>query len=183
MAYNFSKFQAALSEAKEWLVREYSSIRTGRASLALLDTVKVESYGSYMPVNQLANMSLEDVKTIRISPWDSSLIKTMEKAIIDSNLGVSVAVDDKGMRVIFPELTAERRAMFVKLAKDKLEDARVTVRQERQEVINDIQSQQKQGTMTEDDVHKSKEDAQKLVDACNKELEALFEKKEKEITS
>lgn len=181
MAYNFSNFKQELKNAEEWLKKELSSIRTGRANLSILDSVKVEAYGSFMPVNQVANMSLEDARVLRITPWDNSVTKAVEKAITTSDLGVSVVVDDKGLRVIFPELTGERRVSFVKLAKQKLEDTKITIRNEREKVLKDIDSKEKEGSISEDEKFRLKTELQKMIDDSHKVLEDLFTKKEKEI--
>jgi len=112
MAYDFNPLKKRTTEIEEWLRKELSGIRTGRASAAILDTLAVEAYGSMMPINQVANITNEDARTLRITPWDNSLIKSLEKAITSSNLGLSAAVDDKGLRLNFPELTGERRTQL-----------------------------------------------------------------------
>src|SRR3989344_4120951 len=115
MPYNFTPLKQKVSETEQWLVKEYQGIRTGRATPALLDSVMVESYGSKLPVNQVAAVTTEDARTLRVSPWDAAQVKQIEKAIISSNLGLSVAVDERGLRVMFPELTAERRTSLIKI--------------------------------------------------------------------
>lgn len=181
MSYNFSSFKQSISELEEWLKKEFAVIRTGRANISVLDGVLVEMYGSRMPINQLATISTEDVRVIRVVPWDKSSGKEIEKAITMANLGLSVTVDDKGLRIIFPELTSDRRVSFVKMAKQKLEDAKVTLRNEREKVIKDIDNKQKEGQISEDDKFRLKNDLQKIVDEAGKNLEAIFVKKEKEI--
>src|SRR3989344_7904 len=182
MAYNFSQLKQSIATTEDWLKKEFSGIRTGRANPAILDGVKVESYGSFMPINQLANVSVADARMLVISPWDSSQVKAIEKAIIDSGLGLSVNVDDKGIRVIFPELTSDRRAGLLKIAKQKLEDARVTVRTERERVIKDIDKQEKEGVMSEDEKFRLKAELQKMLDESGRNLEGMFGKKEREIS-
>ena len=147
----------------------------------VLDGVSVESYGSYQPIKNVASISVEDPKTLRISPWDKNQIKAIEKAITVADLGLSVATDDAGIRVIFPQLTTETRQKLVKVLKEKLEEARITVRRERGDVLDDILKQEKEGKMTEDERMRSKDELQKIVDEANKNLEVLFEKKEKEV--
>jgi ribosome recycling factor len=183
MNYDFKLLKEKAKGVEEWLKKEYMGIRTGIASPAILDGVQVESYGSRMAINQVAGISIEDARVIRISPWDKSQAKAIEKAITSANLGVSVAVDDKGVRVFFPELTSERREMIVKTAKVKLEDARKTLRSVRDEIWNDIQEKEKKGGMGEDDKFRFKNEMQKIVDECSKALEVSFGKKEKEINS
>jgi ribosome recycling factor len=141
----------------------------------VLDGVSVSSYGSYMPLKNVANISIEDPKTLRIAPWDKSQIKDIEKAIISENLGLSVATDDMGIRVIFPQLTTETRQKLVKVLKEKLEEARITVRRERETVLGEM------SLLTEDEKFRAKEELQKIIDETNANLEAIFEKKEKEV--
>ncbi|MEI7513426.1 MAG: ribosome recycling factor [bacterium] len=181
MAYDFSQLKTRIKDTEEWLKKELTGIRTGRANMAVLDTIQVEMYGSYMPVNQLANIALEDVRTLRIAPWDNTASKAIEKAINNSNLGLSTAVDDKGIRLFFPELTGERRAMLVKVAKEKMEDARVALRKERESAWSDVQVKEKEGVITEDDKFRAKDEMQKYIDEGNNNLVALFVKKEQEI--
>ncbi len=183
MAYDFKELKENIKGAEEWLKKEYTGLRTGIASPAILDGVAVEAYGSRMPLNQVANIGIEDARVIRITPWDKSQTKAIEKAISVAELGVSVGSDEKGVRVFFPELTGERRSMLIKTAKVKLEDAKVNIRGYRDDVLKDIQAKHKEGEMGEDDMFRSKDEMQKIVDAGNAALEVLFEKKEKEINS
>lgn len=183
MAYDFSKLKSHIKETEEWLVRELSGVRTGRASIALLDSVKAESYGSRMPLNQLASLSVEDARTLRIIPWDKTVTKDIEKAIAEADLGVSCSTDDMGLRVSFPELTADRRTMLAKLASDKTEHARVTLRGHRTTAIKDLEASEKEGGMGEDEVKRLKDEIQKLIDAGNASLEALLKKKQDEISN
>jgi len=127
MLYNFSNFKTELKKVEEFLSKEYSQLSTGRASPMVLDSVSVEVYGSYQPIKNMASVSIEDPKTLRVVPWDKTQIKSIEKAITIADLGLSVATDESGIRVIFPQLTEETRQKLVKVLKDKLEDARITV--------------------------------------------------------
>lgn len=170
-----------LQEVTVWLQKEYSSIRTGQASPMLLDSVRVESYGSYMPINQVGSINIEDARTLRISVWDKQAVSAIEKAIQEANLGISTVADSDGVRVIFPELTSERRVQLLKLAKAKLEDARISVRAVRDEVMKAIDKQQKDGEISEDDKFTQKESIQTKVDTTNRALETLFIQKEAEL--
>jgi ribosome recycling factor len=170
-----------LKEVTDWLQKEYSGIRTGQASPMLLDNVKVESYGSFMPINQVGSVNIEDARTLRISVWDKSAVSAIEKAIREADLGISTASDSDGVRVIFPELTADRRTQLMKLAKTKLEDARISVRGVRDEVMKAIDKLQKDGEIGEDEKFTQKEKVQSQVDATNRALEALFTQKEAEL--
>ncbi len=169
------------SEIIEWLEKEFSAIRTGQATPTLLDSIRVESYGAFLPFNQVGSVGVEDARTLRISPWDATQVKAVERAISDANLGLSVMTDSSGVRVIFPELTGERRQQLIKFAKTKLEDARVSVKAVRDEVMKGIDAAEKAGEMSQDDKFSQKEEAQKIVDATNRALEARFSEKETEI--
>jgi len=158
-------------------------LRTGRATPSILDHVMVSSYGDMMPVNQVASIATEGPRNLRIVPWDNTLNKVIEKAINDSDLGLSVSVDEKGVRVLFPELTSERRAGLIKLSKQKLEDARISVRMERDKVWDDIQEKEKDGILTEDEKFRLKDEMQKIVDEAGKRLQILTDKKELEMNS
>ena len=168
-------------EVIDWLNKEYSGIRTGQASPALLDNVKVEGYGTYMSILQLGSVSIEDVRTLRVSTWDASQIASLEKAIREADLGVSVVTDSSGLRVIFPELTSERRVQLLKLAKNKLEDSRISVRSIRDEVMKEVERQFKANEIAEDDKFTLKENIQKAVEETNNSLESLFINKEREL--
>ena len=181
MSYDFSHFKEEADKIAEWLAKEFSSIRTGQATPALLDNIKVESYGAMSEIAHVASVTTEDARTLRIAPWDKSVIKDIEKAITMANLGVSVTVDDIGIRVGFPELTVERRELLKKTLNEKLEKAKISIRGERENVINDLTAQEKEGDISEDVKFRSKEELQKLVDAAIAGYEAKADKKEVEI--
>ena len=181
MQYNFSNFKTALKKVEDFLGKEYSQLNIGRASPMILDGVSVESYGAYVPLKNVASVSIEDPKTLRVAPWDKSQIKGIEKAIVGSNLGLSVATDDQGIRVIFPQLTTDTRKTLVKVLKEKLEESRIIVRKEREAVVVDIEKLEKEAKMTEDERFRAKEELQKIITETNGNLEATFEKKEKEV--
>jgi ribosome recycling factor len=182
MAYDFKPFEKKIGEIGERLKKELSGVRTGRAGPAILDGVMVESYGTHLPINQVANVGVEDARTLRIVPWDQSQAKEIEKAITNASLGVSVGSDDKGVRVFFPELTGERRVALVKLAKERVEEARAALRVARDEVWSHIQKEEREGSMPEDDKFRAKDEMQKKVDAANQSFDEALERKEKEIT-
>ncbi len=177
MAYNFSNFKQETTNVADWLGREYSQLHTGRASPIVLDGVMVESYGSMQPLKNVGSISIEDPKTLRIVPWDKSQIKDIEKGIVAANIGLSVASDDMGLRAIFPMLTTENRQKLVKIVKEKLEDARISLRKAREVVVSDMKAQD----LPEDEAFRAKEELQKLVDEGNRKLETLAEKKETEV--
>jgi len=183
MRYDFSALNEGIKETERWLSGELSVIRTGRATVAVLDGVRIDSYGAKVPVNHIAGVTTEDAKTIRITPWDKGQIKEIEHAINKAELGVSVAADGEGLRVIFPELTGERREAFIKTAKAKTEEARKRLRLVRDEVWKDIQEKERDGVLTEDEKFRYKEEMQKMIDDTNKHFDEMAEKKEREIMS
>lgn len=182
MNYNFKEFNKEIENIQQWLKRELSSIRTGQATPAILDNIKVDSHGSKMIISHVASITVENARTLRVTPWDKEMIKKIEKAMTVADLGISVIVDDLGLRIIFPELTTQRRVMLKKLLGEKLEKARVSIRSEREKIWNDIQAQEKDGNMSEDEKFTAKDDLQKLVDESIKKLDERFKKKEIEIS-
>jgi len=181
MSYDFSQLKKNIQETEEWLGRELSGVRTGRATPTLLDGVKPEAYGTRTPITQLANVSVEDARTLRIIPWDVTLVKAIEKGITDADLGVGISTDGQGLRVSFPELTSERRVQLSKLAGDKTEQARVTLRSHRTDAIKELDEAKKEGGMGDDEIARLKAEVQKLIDAGNEKLAELLDKKEAEI--
>jgi ribosome recycling factor len=175
MSYNTQSFKIELKKIEEWLSKEYSQVHTGRATPLVLDSIMVESYGSYMSIKNLAGVTIEDPKTLRIAPWDKTQVKAIENAIRNSDLGLSVLSDSDGIRVIFPMLTTENRLKLIKILKEKLEEARISVRKMRQEEKDKIDD------LPEDDKKRGKEDIQKAVDESNSNLEVIFNKKEIDI--
>lgn len=181
MAYNFISFSAKAKEGSDWLAKELGGLRSGRAAPAILDSVFAESYGTKMPIRHLASISIEDARTLRVTPFDASLQKEIEKAIAAANLGLSVSSDERGVRAHFPLLTAERRQALLKVVKEKLESARITLRKLRDEVLKELEQKEKQGEIGEDERFRLKKELEKLVEAENKKLMELFERKEREI--
>jgi ribosome recycling factor len=177
--YNLDGFKTTAKQTDEWLAKEYSQIHTGRAAPALLDGVQIESYGAFQPLKNVASVTIEDPKVLRVAPWDKSQIKDIERALHSANLGFSVAVDDAGVRVIIPALTTETRNQLAKIAKDKLEDARIAIRKVRESSLSALKDQ----SLPEDTFHKAKEELQKLVDTANATLESAYERKVTEIQS
>jgi len=172
-----------LNETLDWLKKEFSAIRSGQATPALLDGVSVESYGVHVPMNQVSTVGVEDARTLRISPFDISQIAAIERAIGDANLGVSTASDSSGVRVIFPELTSDRRTQLQKLAKSKLEDARIAVRAIRDDAMKAIEKAEKVGDISEDEKFTQKEQIQKKIEGTNQALDGLSATKEAELAA
>ena len=181
MAYDFSNLEKKLEQIKIWLGTEFSSIRTNRATPELLNSIKIDTYGAWSPLSYSAGITTEDACTLRITPWDKSQIKAIEKAIIAANLGVSISIDDMGLRVIFPKLTTERRIMLVKIVDQKIEKAKISIRGEREQIWNDMQNQCRDSIISEDEKFIYKDKLQKLVNEMNAELDKMGEKKKIEI--
>lgn len=179
--FDFNPLKESIKEVENWLTREFSAIRTGRANSSILDNVSVEAYGQKMAIRELANIIMEDPRTLKVEPWDISVGKSIEKSITTSNLGLSVAPYDRGLRIIFPELTTERREQFIKIVKQKLEEAKVSLRGLRDKTGKAIDEKEKSGGMGEDDKFRLKDEMQKIIDDGNKKLEELADKKETEI--
>lgn len=177
MAYNFSDFKLAGEAALDWLKKEYSVVRNNQATPTILDGVLVESYGSKVPINQVASVLGAGPKSLLITPWDKNVTSDIDRAIRESNLGVSVVLDGQGIRVSFPDLTSERRIVLVKIVKEKFEEARIRVRSEREKNLSEIDK----SDFSKDDKFRLKNELQKLVEEINGKLETLASKKEQEI--
>jgi len=180
MAYDSAPLKQKITETEEWLTRELAGVRTGRATPTLLDSVKPEAYGARTPLKELGSISVEDSRTLRIIPWDKAITKAIEKAVTDADLGVGISTDEQGLRISFPELTSERREQLRKIAGDKAEQAKVTLRSHRTDAIKEIEALKKEG-MSEDQAKRDKEELQKLIDAGNEALLAVLSRKETEI--
>jgi ribosome recycling factor len=179
--FNFTNLKNTVKESEEWLQNELSSIRTGRAAVSFLDGVLVEAYSTRMPLREVTTISLEGPKVIRLEPWDKSLVKAIEKSLQGANLGISTNADERGLRLIFPDLTSERRQELSKHAGVKLEEARVKLRGLRDKVWNEIQAKEKEGGMGEDDKFRLKDEMQKIIDESNRKLQDMTDKKQSEI--
>ncbi len=179
MNHDFTNTKEAFSNAEAYLKKEYLQISTGRANPALLDSLSINSYGSQQHIKNVASITIEDARTMKITPWDKNHIQLIEKSLYDSKLPFSISIDDSGVRVNIPQLTEENKKSLVRLLKDKLEDARIKVRNIRQDIIKEIDNKE----YTEDENKRFKGDLQKLVDISNKNLEELFNKKEIDVMS
>lgn len=181
MTYDFSNLKKRGEEIKEWFKHEATSLRTGRANPALVENIMVESYGSKTPLKHIASISAEDARTLRITPWDASSIKSIESAISVSNLGAQPIADGQSVRVSLPDLTDERRKILAKTLSAKLEESRISLRQERDKIWKDIQEKEKNGEISEDEKFRHKDEMQKLIDDISVKLEETAKTKEKEI--
>lgn len=167
--------------AVEALSHEFSGLRTGRASTALLDPIKVHVWGQDMPLNQVATISTPEARMITVQVWDKSNVNAIEKAIRESNLGLNPASDGQLIRLPIPPLNEERRTELTKIARGYTEDARIAVRNVRRHAMDDIKKLEKESEISEDEMHNWQDDVQKLTDTFVKELDELLEKKEQEI--
>ena len=158
-----------------------SEIRAGRANPAILNRVMVEYYGTPTPINQVSSVSVPEARQILIQPWDMSILKSIERAIIEANLGINPQNDGKCIRLVFPELTEERRKDIVKEIKELTENTKVLIRNIRREAIDSIKKEEKNKEISEDDLKKGEEEIQKVTDKFVKIVEEKYEKKCKEI--
>ena len=163
--------------------QEYNSLRAGRANPQALDRIMVDYYGSPTPINQVGNISVPEPRMLIIALWDTKMIPAVEKAIQKSDLGINPANDGKVIRLIFPELTEERRRDLAKVIRKKAEESKVAVRSIRRDAMEDIKKQKKDNLLTEDDQKKLEEKVQKLTDEKVKEIDTIAQAKEKEIMS
>jgi ribosome recycling factor len=172
-----AKMQKAISALK----KELGKVRTGRASLALLDDIRVDYYGTLSPLNQVATLSVPESRLIVIQPWDYSLIGAIEKAILKSELGMTPANDGKVIRITIPRLTEERRKELVKLVKKMGENSKVGLRNIRRETIETLRTMEKGKEISEDELHQLQDQVQKTTDTFVGQIDEVIEAKEKEM--
>ncbi|MBI2059435.1 MAG: ribosome recycling factor [Nitrospirae bacterium] len=170
-----------MDKAAEALRKELAGLRTGRASLALLDNIRVEYYGSHLPLNQVATLAVPEARMITIQAWDKKAVPFIEKAIINSNLGLVPTTDGQIMRVSIPPLTQERRQDFVKLAHKHAEECRVSMRNARRDAKEALEKRKKDGKLPEDDLRRFLNELQKLTDDEIHKVDETLKSKEKEI--
>lgn len=160
-----------------------SEVRAGRANPAILNKVKIDYYGTPTPINQVAGVSVPEARLIVIQPWDMSVLKEIEKAILASDIGINPNNDGKVIRLSFPELTEERRKDLVKDIKKMAEEAKIAIRAIRRDGIEEAKSMQKDGDMTEDELKQAENEIQKLTDKSVEEIDKILSNKEKEVMS
>lgn len=175
------KLQEKMDKALDALKKEFAAVRTGRASLALLDGLMVEYYGTPTPIQQVASLSTPDSKQILIQPWDQKAIGEIEKAILKSDLGLTPANDGKLIRLPIPALTEERRRDLVKVVKKKSEEAKVAIRNIRRDANEELKKLEKDGHVSKDEIKRSMDEVQKATDAHIKKADEILSHKEKEI--
>ncbi len=180
---NYSNIEDRMEKAVGAYERNLSEIRAGRANPAVLNKVKIDYYGVPTPISQVAGVSVPEARLIVIQPWDASVLKDIEKAILTSDIGINPNNDGKVIRLAFPELTEERRKELVKDIKKMAEEAKVAVRSVRRDGIDEFKTKQKNSEITEDDLKVAESEIQKLTDAKIADIDAILEKKEKEVMS
>lgn len=177
----YADAQDRMKKALENLDQDYKRLRTGRASVALVDGIRVEYYGASTPLSQLATLTIPEPRTIMIQPWDTTVIGEVEKAILKSELGLTPMNDGKVIRINIPMLTADRRKELVKLAKKMAEESKVAVRNIRRDVNEMIKDLKKEKEISEDEGFKAQEETQKITDDFIKKVDGAYSAKEKEI--
>ena len=180
MDKRISVYEEKMTKAYEFLQSDYASIRAGRANPHILDKLRVDYYGTPTPIQQVGNITVPEARIIQIAPWEKSLIKAIEKAIMTSDICITPSNDGSVIRLVFPELTEERRKDLVKEVKKKAEEAKVAVRNIRREG-NDAFKKLGKEDVSEDEIKSLEEDLQKLTDKYIKNVDALMEEKSKEI--
>ncbi len=179
--FDINELKRRMQGAIQSLKHELGGLRTGRASTSMLDPIHVEAYGSHMPLNQLATISVPEPRLISVQVWDRSMVKAVEKAIIDSNLGLSPATEGQVLRLRVPELNEERRKELVKVAHKYAEAARVAARHVRRDGLDVLKKLEKNHEMSEDDQERLAADVQKATDGAIAEIDQILAAKEKEI--
>ena len=175
------EFKNRMIKTAEVLSTQFDTVRAGRANAAVLDQIEVDYYGSPTPIRQIASISSPDPRTLLIQPWDGSTLKLIEKAILTSELGINPQNDGRVIRLVFPQLTAERRNELAKQVRKYGEEAKVAVRNIRRDAMDKFKKEQKKGEITEDDLKDLEKDMQKLTDDYTKEVDKLTAAKEKEL--
>ena len=179
----FDKLEERMNKTLSVLEENFSEIRAGRANPAILNKITVEYYGVPTPINQVASISVPEARLIVIQPWDVSVLKEIERAILASDIGLNPNNDGKVIRLSFPELTEERRKELVKDIKKIAEESKVAIRAIRRDGIDEAKAMEKESLMTEDELKKAEDQIQKLTDKKITEIDVITEKKEKEIMS
>lgn len=175
------KSEETMRKSVNFLKEDLATIRAGKANPKLVDKIQVSYYGTMTPLNQIANISVPEPRSILIQPWDASALKDVEKAILTSDLGINPTNDGKIIRLIIPVLTEERRKDLLKVVKKEIENSKIAVRNIRRDAIDEIKKLEKQSEITKDDLKRAEEDMQKLTDRYISIVEDLYKEKEKEI--
>lgn len=180
---NLNIYREDFEKVIEHLKNDISSLRTGRATPALVEDIVVEAYGSRQPLKTVASINVQDAKTLAIDPWDKSLVQAIDSALRNSQLGINPVNDGKLIRLPLPDLTQERRQELIKVLHQKLETARISIRKVREEIRDDIDKKEKAKEMSEDEKYKLQDELEKWVKDYNDKIRVVGEEKEREITT
>ena len=180
---DYKEFESKMKKTCEALTAQLATIRAGRANASVLDQIQVDYYGVPTPIQQVASISTPDPRSLVIQPWDGSVLKGIEKAILASELGINPQNDGRMIRLVFPPLTEERRKELAKQTKKYGEEAKVAIRNIRRDAIEKFKKQQKASEITEDELKMAEKDLQKMTDDSCKEIDKILDNKEKELMS
>lgn len=180
---NLNIYREDFEKVIEHLKNDISSLRTGRATPALVEDIVVEAYGSRQPLKTIASINVQDAKTLAIDPWDKSLVQAIDSALRNSQLGINPVNDGRLIRLPLPDLTQDRRQELIKVLHQKLETARISIRKVREEIRDDIDKKEKAKEMSEDEKYKLQDELEKWVKDYNDKIRVVGEEKEKEITT
>lgn len=181
MTASLEEFKRRMQVALDALSKDLSGLRAGRASINLLDPIKVDAYGNFVPISQIGTVSAPEPRLLVVQVWDKSMVKAVEKGIRESSLGVSPSVDGQLVRVVLPELNQERRQELAKLASKYAEEAKISVRNVRREANDHIKKREKDKEISEDDAHRLTDSAQELTDTHIKKIDDMLAIKQKDI--
>ena len=181
MKIEFSQADQKFAESLEFLKKELQSFRVGRGSLQLIEGIKAEVYGQFMPVKQLGNINMVDATLVTIAPWDKSNLQAILKAVQSANIGINPVIDGEIVRLPVPPMTEERRKEYIKLLHEKLEYTRIAIRDIRKDVLTKLEEDKKSGILPEDDFTRMEKDLQKKVDNANQTAEQIAKDKEAEL--
>lgn len=175
------EFRERMDSALEAMRRDFASVRTGKATPSLLDSVRVAAYGSLVPLNQVGTVSAPEPRMLTVQPWDKSVIKAIERGIAEADLGLNPSNDGNLIRIPIPALTEERRKDFVRQLHRMAEDARVSVRQARKDANDAVKQRQKEGELSEDEARREQDEVQGMTDQHVARIEELLKRKEAEV--
>ncbi len=183
MKSEFKAYEEKMQKSIESVVKDFDSVRAGRANAGVLNRISADYYGTPTPIQQIASISSPDARTLVITPWDATAVRAIEKAIQESDLGINPTNDGKSIRLVFPQLTEERRKELVKQIHKYTENGKVAVRNIRRDAVDHFKKQQKASEITEDELKSAEKELQKLTDDSCKQLDTLLANKEKELMS
>ena len=179
----YKVYQEKMKKSVESVSADFAAVRAGRANASVLNRISVDYYGTPTPIQQIASIGSPDPRALVITPWDATAVRAIEKAILESDLGINPSNDGKSIRLVFPQLTEERRKELVKQIRKYAENGKVAVRNIRRDAIEHFKKMQKASEITEDELKSAEKDLQKLTDDSCKEIDALLANKEKELMS